>query len=99
MNGTERISIINFNSEDHKKPYCSNLTLSDAQAKDTGYFYCNTSSSNIKQRKTAIYIFVKGKSNISYWFISIIFVSIKVHDYFDLNGFSSLLETVKKKTK
>lgn len=66
MNGTERISIINFNSEDHKKPYCSNLTLSDAQAKDTGYFYCNTSSSNIKQRKTAIYIFVKGKSNISY---------------------------------
>lgn len=63
MNGTERISIINFNSEDHKKPYCSNLTLSDAQAKDTGYFYCNTSSSNIKQRKTAIYIFVKDKHN------------------------------------
>ncbi|XP_032878729.1 vascular endothelial growth factor receptor 1 isoform X2 [Amblyraja radiata] len=63
MNGTERISIINFNSEDHKKPYCSNLTLSDAQAKDTGYFYCNTSSSNIKQRKTAIYIFIKDKHN------------------------------------
>ncbi|XP_078401502.1 vascular endothelial growth factor receptor 1 isoform X1 [Cetorhinus maximus] len=61
INGTERINIINFNSGDSDRPYCSNLTLSKAQAKDTGYYYCNSSSSNARQRKTALYIFVKDK--------------------------------------
>ncbi|XP_072333046.1 vascular endothelial growth factor receptor 1 isoform X1 [Scyliorhinus torazame] len=61
INGTERISIINFNSWDSDRPYCSNLTLSKAQAKDTGYYYCNSSSSNARQKKTALYIFVKDK--------------------------------------
>ncbi|XP_067842107.1 vascular endothelial growth factor receptor 1 isoform X2 [Heptranchias perlo] len=62
-NGTERLSIINFNSGDNDRPYCSNLTLSKAQAKDTGYYYCNSSSSNVRQKKTAVYIFVKDKHN------------------------------------
>ncbi|XP_072119067.1 vascular endothelial growth factor receptor 1 isoform X1 [Mobula birostris] len=61
MNATERISIINFKSGDLKKLYCSNLTLSNTQPKDTGYYYCNTSSSNTQHIKTALYIFVKDK--------------------------------------
>uniref|UniRef100_UPI00398E4AE4 vascular endothelial growth factor receptor 1 isoform X2 n=1 Tax=Pristiophorus japonicus TaxID=55135 RepID=UPI00398E4AE4 len=61
INGTERLSIINFNSGVNDRPYCSNLTLSKAQAKDTGFYYCNSSSSNARQRKTAVYIFVKDK--------------------------------------
>ncbi|XP_048388559.1 vascular endothelial growth factor receptor 1 isoform X1 [Stegostoma tigrinum] len=61
INGTERLSIINFNSGVSNRPFWSNLTLSKTQAKDTGYYYCNSSSSNARQRKTALYIFVKDK--------------------------------------
>ncbi|XP_043547949.1 vascular endothelial growth factor receptor 1 [Chiloscyllium plagiosum] len=61
INGNERLSIINFNSGVRNRPFWSNLTLSKTQAKDTGYYYCNSSSSNARQRKTALYIFVKDK--------------------------------------
>ncbi|XP_069747616.1 vascular endothelial growth factor receptor 1 isoform X2 [Narcine bancroftii] len=63
INGNERISITNCTSGIYMRPFCSNLTLSKAQAKDTGYYFCNTLSSGAQRRKTAVYVFVKDKHN------------------------------------
>ncbi|XP_064413025.1 vascular endothelial growth factor receptor 1 [Latimeria chalumnae] len=62
----ERLNIIDYGCGSKGKLFCSNLTLSWAQAKDTGYYNCKYSTANGRKRKrtqTAVYIFVKDPTS------------------------------------
>uniref|UniRef100_A0A4W3HSX0 receptor protein-tyrosine kinase n=1 Tax=Callorhinchus milii TaxID=7868 RepID=A0A4W3HSX0_CALMI len=66
VNGSEKLRIIHFSCEDNDRLFCSNLTLNKALGQDTGYYSCNTISSNSSlsgKEKTQIYIFVKDENS------------------------------------